>query len=82
MRGKTPRRRLAAALLIGLFVAALAGCGPGLSDWSYDLPNDYAIWRCNSRTINLGKKTSDCSMEERVGSYISMFCYDDRYVCV
>ena len=77
-----PRRRLAAALLLCLFAAALAGCGPGLSDWSYDLPNGYAIWRSNSMTINLGKKTSDYSMENRIDSYISAFCYDERYVCV
>ncbi len=82
MRMRMLWARTVAVVLICLLGAALAGCGPGLSDWGYDLPNGYAIWRCNSETIVLGKKTSDYSMENRVGSYISAFCHDDRYVCV
>ena len=49
------------------------------NDWSYSLPNNYAIWHINVRSIVLM-----CIEQERtttiIGGYISEFAYNENYV--
>ncbi len=52
------------------------------NDWRYKLPNNYEIWRVNSREIVLGELESEYSLATVVDEYISEFCYNERYVCV
>ncbi len=37
-----------------VFTSCFAPIGPGASDWSYDLPNQYQIVRANSHSISIG----------------------------
>lgn len=65
-------------LFMGLLL--LCGCGPGLSDWSYDLlPKDYEIWRVNSQNIVLGRR-SNSGLTHTVEPYILEFCSNDRWI--
>lgn len=74
-------------LLLVFFSIFLSSCGlGGLGDWSYSLPNNYAVWRINGSSIDLcleenhgGKYISAHTIIE---SYVAYFCYNDRYVGV
>lgn len=75
------------AIITVLLIILLAGgiiCGlsmqPGNNDWEYSLPNEYVIWRINSRNIVCGKKDFEYSISEVGGEYITKFCYNDRHV--
>ncbi len=48
-------------------------------DWFYDLPNDYAIWRVNSREILVGVE-SEHSLEHTLERYVSSFCYNGQWI--
>jgi len=50
------------------------------NDWSYDLPNKYAIWHVNSRKIVCGKKETEHSIRHVVEEYVLQFCYDEQYI--
>lgn len=72
-----------------LLLSILAACSfadsaeeVGNSDWSYDLPNDYAIWHVNSRNIVCGKKRTPHSISDVGGTYVTQFCYNSQYVCL
>lgn len=56
------------------------GSGVGNNDWGVNFNNDYAIWRINSERICFGKKETPYSMRYVVDSYISAFCYNEKYV--
>ena len=59
-------------------ILLLASCA-GVSDWSYELPNNYEVWRINSNYIIIkyvGKETVDAN----IPSFVKEFSYDDRYV--
>ncbi len=69
-----------AALLCLALAFLLAGCiGPGASDWRYELPNDYEIWRINSRSIRCIRAEGNQGSHVLDG-YVSAFCYDERNV--
>ena len=69
---------LLAALLAALL---LGGCvGAGLSDWSYPLPNGYAIVHVNSQQIIFGRQRTEHSTAIDVDSFVYAFCYSARYV--
>lgn len=57
--------------------------GVNNGDWSYVLPNNYEIWRINSREIICGKMNGPNSISNVISeNYILEFTYDDRYVCL
>ena len=56
----------------------LSSCG--LGDWNYKLSNGYEIWRVNSQKIILVKTDDDITGETVIDSYITSFCYNERYV--
>ena len=66
-----------ACLLLCLLLCSCVGAG--LGDWSYPLPNSYAIWRVNSQCIVFGKESGH-SLSNDVDSYIFAFCCNERYV--
>lgn len=71
-------RAILAALLAALL---LGGCiGPGLSDWSYPLPNGYAIVHVNSQQIIFGRQRTEYSTDVDVDSFVYAFCYGERWV--
>jgi len=49
-------------------------------DWSVNLPNDYEIWRINSKSIVLVKSPLSSKTETIVSNYINAYCHDERYV--
>ena len=55
----------------------LAGC-PGLSDWCYQLPNEYSIVRCNSIDIVLSNNSENGGTV--IDGHIKAFCYNDSFV--
>jgi len=72
-----------------LFTSCFAPIGPGASDWSYALPNQYQIVRANSHSISIGfgstkGSTTICDGEKIYGvdAYVWGFCENDRYVGV
>lgn len=81
---------LGAVLLCVLIGWALTRCGafgPGAGDWSYALPNGYAIWRINSQSIVCGKEEKaeggGAVLSEQVGGdYIVQFCVAESFVCL
>lgn len=59
----------------------LSSCiGPGLSDWEYELPNDYYVVRANSISIGIGIKDKG-GYSKVIDRYIVCFAYNDKYVC-
>jgi hypothetical protein len=52
------------------------------NDWSYELPNNYVIWRVNSRKIICGKKETENSVSNIGGNYVTKFRYNEQYVCL
>lgn len=52
-------------------------------DWSYKLPNNYEIWRINSREIVCGKKDGENSLSNVINeNYVLEFKYNERYMCL
>ena len=49
-------------------------------DWSVHLPNDYEIWRINSKDIVLVKDPPAGTSDTIVSNYINAYCYDQRYI--
>ena len=66
-------------LITVLVVFVLTGCGAGISDWSYQLPNDYEVWRINSNSIIIKDMSSHKNVSE-ISGFVKEFAYDDRYV--
>lgn len=64
------------SLVLVLFLTSCAG----VSDWSYKLPNNYEVWRINSKEIVV-KYVGEETAEAEIPSFIKEFSYDDRYVC-
>lgn len=58
-------------------IMMLSSCG--VSDWIYDLPNGYSIWRINVNDIALIKETDESS-KNALDRYILEFCYNDAFV--
>ena len=56
----------------------LSGCA-GTSDWSYELPNNYEVWRINSDDIII-KNLNTQSNVDKISGFIKEFSYDTRYV--
>lgn len=73
-----------------LLVISLSACtsntviyGIHNGDWSYKLPNNYEIWRINSREIVCGKKDGENSLSNVINeNYVLEFKYNERYVCL
>ena len=56
---------------------------PGLhGDWSYKLPNNYEIWRINSRSIVFGEKKDTNSINILIDRYVSAFRYNDKIIAL
>ena len=74
---------LAVTLVACFFNLFIFSCfGPGLSDWEYELPNDYYVVRVNSDTIGIGiKNENGYSYSTVIDNYIVCFAYNDKYVC-
>ena len=62
-------------LILVLFLTSCAG----VSDWSYKLPNDYEVWRINSKEI-IVKYVGNETVDAEIPSFVKEFSYDDRYV--
>lgn len=60
------------------FILLLSGCA-GVSDWSYQLPNNYEIWRINSEEIVIKNMITETNVDE-ISGFIKEFSYDNRYV--
>ena len=78
-----------AILSLLLFTSCDASIGPGASDWSYDLPNQYQIIRANSHSISIGYGSTSGTITTReddkiygVDAYVWEFCVNSRYVGV
>lgn len=57
--------------------------GVNNGDWSYKLPNNYEIWRLNSREIICGKSDGNNSLSNIISeNYILEFKYNERYICL
>ncbi len=73
-------------LIVALLIAR--GIGPGMSDWSLKLPNNYEMWHINPQNIMIGYKDSQYTIKtvDNKGRNIGIpgdvieFCYNDRYV--
>lgn len=65
--------------MLFLILIVLTGCGAGVSDWSYQLPNNYEVWRINSDSIIIKDMESQKNVEEIAG-FVKEFSYDSRYV--
>ena len=56
---------------------------PGLhGDWSYKLPNNYEIWKLNSRSIVFGEKKDTNSINILIDRYVSAFRYNDKIIAL
>ena len=65
-------------ILIFICLIFLTSCA-GVSDWSYQLPNGYQVWRINSGEIII-KYVGEETVDTGIPSFIKEFSYDDRYV--
>ena len=70
-------------IIIAIICFSLFSCvSPGLSDWEYELPNDYYIVRANSNSIGIGIKNEKGNAYSKViDNYVVCFAYNDKYVC-
>lgn len=66
-------------IMLLLVCVALTGCGAGVSDWSYQLPNNYEVWRINSDSIIIKDMETQKNVDEIIG-FVKEFSYDSRYV--
>lgn len=62
-----------------LVIFLLTGCGAGVSDWSYQLPNNYEVWRINSNNIIIKDMNTQKNVDE-ISGFVKEFSYDSRYV--
>lgn len=72
-------------LIMSLSACASNAISSGINngDWSYKLPNNYEIWRINSREIVCGKKDGENSLSNVINeNYVLEFKYNERYVCL
>ena len=51
-------------------------------DWTYELCENYCIFRVNSSTIVLTVKEDDGRHSIVVNEYLTRFCYNDRFIAV
>ena len=72
---KTYKFRMTIILIV---VIMLSGCA-GTSDWSYELPNNYEVWRINSDGIII-KNLNTQNNVDKISGFIKEFSYDTRYV--
>ena len=73
-----------------LVILSFSSCiGAGLSDWKYELPNEYEMWHVSSKNIKIGLTSSDKNSltlfngkNELIGipPTIVAFSYTTRYV--
>ncbi len=64
-------------IVVSFFLTSCAG----LSDWSFELPNDYEVWHINSKEIKiLYVEGNGNSGKEVIPSFVKEFAYDNRYV--
>ena len=59
-------------------VFVLTACG-GTSDWTFELPNGYELWRINSNEVIIKYVKSEVD-SEGIPSFVKEFAYDNRYV--
>ena len=52
------------------------------NDWSYSLPNGYAIWHINSHKIICVKQNTLYDASSVVDEFVLEFCYNDVFVCL
>lgn len=52
---------------------------PAFSDWEYELPNNYVIFKVNSQCIVLSKY-QEHSYDRVIDAFILEFCYNDVYI--
>ena len=72
-------RTIKLLLLSGVVLCTMMFSSCGVSDWIYDLPNDYSIWSINVNDIALIKEVDELS-ENALDRYIIEFCYNDAFV--
>ncbi len=72
-------RTIKLLLLSGVVLCTMMFSSCGVSDWIYDLPNDYSIWRINVNDIALIKEVDELG-EKALDRYIIEFCYNDAFV--
>lgn len=91
-RGESMKKLILILLSVCIMVS-FSGC---VSDWLYELPNDYAISNNAYVTVDFVKITSkqsgsrldeflgfySCSLNTVIESYINEFCYNEQYVAV
>lgn len=65
--------------MVMLVIFLLTGCGAGVSDWSYQLPNNYEVWRINSNSIIIKDMNTQKNVDE-ISGFVKEFSYDSRYV--
>ncbi len=65
-------------IMVSILVLSLTGCA-GVSDWSYQLPNNYEVWRINSEDIIIKNMNTQNNVDE-ISGFVKEFSYDSRYV--
>lgn len=51
----------------------------GMSDWEYELPNNYSVTRLNASTINI--YNDNALGGPVIDNYVTRFAYNERFVC-
>ena len=59
-----------------LFCSLLLCSCVGISDWKYELPNNYSIIRFNTSTIEIY-----CEDSPVLDRYVTCFAYNERFIC-
>jgi len=69
-------------VLSAIFISSITmfSCA-GLSDWEYELPNNYFVLRLNTTSINISIKDGKSSYSTIIETYVTCFAYNDRFVC-
>lgn len=62
-------------LLIGGFILYQLA----LPSWTYDLPNDYKVWKKSNQSVVLGYE-KDGDFNVQVDEYIAEFQYNDNFI--
>lgn len=65
-------------ILLSFVFVLLTSCA-GVSDWAYELPNGFEMWRINSNEV-IVKYAKDSTKDIGIPSFIKEFSYDERYV--
>ena len=63
-----------------IIIIFITSCGPGTTDWSYELPNGYRISRYNSKEVFVAGGRACTSDPKYIKCSVTDFAYDDRYV--